>query len=63
MIDPENDEDLHVMKEIAREISEYRQDCIDQMHDEIVKECDEIVDSGFDLALGSGRGAWWAEGN
>lgn len=63
MIGSDKDEELQAMKEIAREISEFRQDCIDEMHNEIVKECDEIVDSGYDLAKGSGRGAWWAEGN
>jgi hypothetical protein len=63
MIDPQDDEEIQALRGIAQEISEYRQECVDRMYNEIITECDEVVDSGYDLARGSGRGPWWADGD
>ena len=64
MIDPdEEDADMQATREIAEEIANFRKECVDEMYNSIVKECDEIVDSGYDLARGSGRGPWWAAGD
>lgn len=73
MMDPEGDDDgdsvssekdteTQSMRMIADMISEFRLEYLDSLRNSIVKECDEIVESGYDVALGSGRGAWWAEG-
>lgn len=71
MMDPEGDDDgdsvsseedteTQSMRMIADMISEFRQEYLDSLHNSIVKECDEIVESGYDVALGGGRGPWWA---
>ena len=62
MISPEEDEETEAARAIAEMISDFRQECIDEMHKAIVKECDEIVESGYDPARGNGRGPWWADG-
>ena len=58
----EEDTETQSMRMIADMISDFRQEYIDSLHNSIVQECEEIVESGYDIALGSGRGAWWAEG-
>lgn len=62
MMEPPEDDNTKAARAIAEMISEFRKECIEEMHNAIVKECDEIVESGYDLARGSGRGPWWADG-
>lgn len=56
-------EDMEATRVIADEIARYRQDSIDRMYKAIVKECDDVVESEYDLARGNGRGPWWAAGD
>lgn len=54
--------DEEVARVIAEMISDFRAEYYDSIRNALVKECDEIVESGYDPARGSGRGPWWAEG-
>lgn len=63
MITPEESSDEPALRAIAEMIADYRKECLEAMQDAIVKECKEVVDSGFDPAQGSGRGPWWAAGD
>ena len=63
MIAPEDDDEkVKAARAIADMISEYRKECIEAMRNTVVKECDEVVDSGYDPSRGRGRGPWWADG-
>ncbi len=57
------DDDEDVTRIIAEMISDYREECLNAMQSRIVNECDEIVESGYDPAKGSGRGPLWADGD
>jgi hypothetical protein len=62
MISPEEDSNLEAARAIAKEIADFRKECLASMHNEITKECDEVVESEYDPAQGNGRGPWWADG-
>lgn len=55
-------DDVKAAREIARMISEYRQEVMDRFRQDVEDEADEVVRSGFDPARGRGRGPMWAEG-
>jgi len=59
----EESDEMKAARAIGEEIAKFRKECVDEMHNVIVKECDELVESGYDLARGNGRGPWWAAGD
>lgn len=61
-VDDESKE-MQAIRKIAEDIASFRKECVDEMYNAIVKECDEVVESGYDLARGNGRGPWWAAGD
>jgi len=63
MIDPDKDEEAQAARVIAEMIADYRQECLDAMRDAIIRECDAIIENGFDPARGRGRGPLWADGD
>ena len=62
MMSPEEDDQTQAMRKIAEMISDFRREYIETMQNAIVKECDEVAESEYDLARGNGRGPWWADG-
>lgn len=54
--------DTEAARVIAEMISDFRAEWLESLGNALVKECDEVVESGYDPARGSGRGPWWAEG-
>ena len=51
------------LRSIAKMISDYRREYLENLAQGVVKECEEVASSGYDPARGAGRGAWWAEGD
>ena len=62
MMDAEEEAQAQAAREIAEMIAEFRRECLESMRNAIVKECEEVVESDYDLARGNGRGPWWADG-
>jgi hypothetical protein len=62
MISTEEDKKMQAARAISEMIAEFRQECLQAMFNAVVKECTEIVESGYDPARGTGRGPWWADG-
>lgn len=56
-------DDMQAVRAIADMISEFRQEYLQELRDGVVKECGDVASSGYDPARGTGRGAWWAEGD
>lgn len=63
MISPgKQDSSEEILRSIAKEISNFRREFMEQLFQGIVDERDEVVDSGFDPCRGRGRGPMWADG-
>ena len=58
---PEEDR-VDAARQVANLISEFRQEVIDKVRNEIEKEASEVESSGFDPARGRGRGPKWVDG-
>lgn len=56
------EEQTEVARQVADLISEFRQEVIDKVRNEIEKEASEVESSGFDPAKGRGRGPKWVDG-
>lgn len=50
------------VREIAQMISEFRKEYFDSLVRGVVEEADEVADSDYDPARGSGRYPWLASG-
>ena len=59
---PEESEDLEAARAIGKAISDFREEFMDNIRQDIEDEVDQVVKDGFDPARGSGRGPLWAEG-
>jgi hypothetical protein len=48
---------------IGQLMSDFRREYVNWLVEGVTKECDEVAESGYDPAAGSGRGPWWANGD
>lgn len=55
-----SNEDMDSAREIAEEISRFREEFWAKLASSIEEELREMESNGFDPCEGSGRGAWWA---
>jgi len=62
MINEKETEDTKATRVIGKLISDFREEFMDSIREQIEAEADEVVGTGFDPARGSGRGPLWAEG-
>ena len=50
-----------IIRETVDMITEHRQEVLDKVRTDIIKEAEEMEKIGFDPARGRSRGPWWAD--